>query len=109
MELRAPTEALRYLHDKYGALDALVFSDSEYVVLGITDRTRARRKNLDYWARLEEAVALHHYVEFEHVKGHADNRFNIQVDKLAGEARRAGVSALAHELPLRIEPKSRVV
>lgn len=91
MELKAPTEALLWIHKTFGSSDVLIYSDSEYVVLGSNDPSRARRKNLEWWDRLDEAINLHTYVEWNHVKGHADSEYNHLADKLAGKARKKGV------------------
>lgn len=88
MELLAPTMGLYDLYGAFGPCEVLVYSDSEYVVLGMNNKSRKRNKNVDYWDGLEETVALHSHVEFQHVKGHADSEYNNLADKLAGEARR---------------------
>lgn len=97
MELTAPSEGLEYLHDAYGPLDVIVYSDSEYVVKGATDRQRKRRVNQEFWKRLDAAVDSHKYVEFIHVKGHSDQLFNEMADELAGNARKAGLEARTKE------------
>lgn len=89
MELMAPTTALDALADEFGACEVLVYSDSEYVVLGCRDRTRKRNKNKKFWKSLDTAIARHAYVEFNHVKGHNDNLYNEMADDLAGEARKS--------------------
>ncbi len=88
MEMAAAAQGLSWMFSKYGACEVLVRCDSEYVVKGITQPGRARVANLDYWQFLQRAVDLHAYVEWEHVRGHATDRFNNLADKLAGEARR---------------------
>lgn len=90
MELYAPTEGLWAIGEFYGPSDVLIYSDSEYVVLGSTDRRRKRNKNKDMWADLDSAVDLHSYVEWNHVYGHNGHIYNELADKLAGEARRKG-------------------
>lgn len=92
MELSAPTEALVALADAFGPLDVQIYSDSQYVVLGATDRSRKRTKNRLWWKRLDAAIELHRYVEFHHVKGHNDNLYNEMADELAGNARRTRLS-----------------
>lgn len=91
MELAAPMHGLFYLHDKYGPCEVIVYSDSKYVVLGATYRSRKRTKNAKYWRRLDEAIAAHEYVEFTHIKGHSGQTFNEMADALAGTARRKGL------------------
>lgn len=90
MELLAPTNALLDLAEELGACDVLVYSDSEYVVLGVCDRTRKRNKNKGWWLGLDEAIAKHYTVEFHHVKGHSDHLYNEMADDLAGKARKEG-------------------
>jgi ribonuclease HI len=63
MELAAPTYALEYLNEVYGACDVLVYSDSEYVVLGVNDRTRKRSANKDWWVSLDLAIEKHNEVK----------------------------------------------
>lgn len=69
-------------------IDLLVYSDSEYAVLGLKDKSRKRNKNHDYWRVAEQYIGNYRSVTFEHVKGHNGNEFNELADKLAGEARR---------------------
>lgn len=88
MELFAPTHALLTLFGAFNSLDVLVYSDSEYVVLGAMDRTRARKKNRDWWTDLDDAVSLHNLVHFEHIRGHAGHEYNELADELAGNARK---------------------
>lgn len=71
-------------------VDLLVYSDSEYVVLGLQDKTRRRNKNQDYWKGAEQYIGNYRSVTFEHVKGHAGHEYNELADKLAGEARKEG-------------------
>jgi ribonuclease HI len=92
MELAAPTYALEYLNEVYGACDVLVYSDSEYVVLGVNDRTRKRSANKDWWVSLDLAIEKHNEVKFHHVKGHSDHLYNEMADDLAGKARKEGIS-----------------
>lgn len=68
--------------------DLLVYSDSEYAVLGLNDKTRRRNKNLDYWKVAENFIGNWNSVTFEHVKGHAGYEYNELADKLAGSARK---------------------
>lgn len=91
MELYAPTHALNWLYKQYGPSDILIYSDSQYVVLGATNRERARRANRNWWKRLDQSVDQHHHVEWQHVRGHSDNFYNGLADKMAGEARKEGL------------------
>lgn len=92
MEMQAWIEGLNYVYDTYGPCDVLVYSDSEYVGLGATDRTRKRNNNVDLWVAIDEAIRLHNSFEFVHVRGHADSHYNCEVDRYAGEARQAGLA-----------------
>lgn len=89
MELMGPIDALNAIMFAFGSSVVLVYSDSEYVVKGITDRRRQRKKNVDLWDRLDDIVDRHELVAFEHVKGHNGDHYNEMVDKYAGELRRA--------------------
>jgi ribonuclease HI len=90
MEMLAWIEGLMAVAESFGACEVLVYSDSEYVGKGAMDRKRSRVKNRDLWELIDEAIDYHSYVEFIHVRGHDGHPFNERVDKLAGEARRAG-------------------
>jgi ribonuclease HI len=90
MELMAPIEALSQLLMYRGPSVALVYSDSEYVVKGITDRNRQRKANIDLWEALDDIVDAHKLVEFEHVPGHSGNYYNELCDKKANTLRREG-------------------
>lgn len=48
--------------------------------------------NRELWETLD-ALAAHHHVEFIHVKGHAGNVLNERADRMASEARKAGIGA----------------
>lgn len=87
MELMGPIDALEFLYELYGPCDVVIHSDSEYVVLGITDRSRKRNKNGDLWDWLDEITDAHESVEYLHVKGHAGNHYNEIADELAGAYR----------------------
>ncbi len=94
MELLAVIEALRALKRR---VRARVFTDSQYVQLGITTwlkdwkardwRTAARKpvKNQDLWEQLD-ALAAGHELEWHWVKGHAGNAGNERCDQLANAA-----------------------
>lgn len=88
MELYAPTNALERIADVFGPTDVLVYSDSEYVVLGNTVKTRKRYTNHEWWDALDKAIALHNEIEWIHVRGHSDNLYNEMADQLAGKARK---------------------
>jgi ribonuclease HI len=94
MELLAVIEALRALKHR---VRARVFTDSQYVQLGITTwlqdwkargwRTAAREpvKNQDLWEQLDSAAAAQD-IEWHWVKGHSGHEQNEYVDQLANLA-----------------------
>lgn len=95
MELLACIEGLKAL--KYPC-DVNLFSDSQYVVNGISKGWAKRWKkkgwmrnqtnpaeNADLWAQLLNLCETHN-VEFKWVKGHAGNKENERCDQLATQA-----------------------
>lgn len=88
MEMTAVVEALTQVRSRWGECEVLLYSDSEYVVLGASDKSRKRRRNRDLWEKIDDAESLHTMVEWNHIRGHGDSYYNDLVDKLAGEARR---------------------
>jgi len=90
MELMGPWEALDQILTFRGPSVVLVHSDSQYVVMGITDRKRKRKVNNELWDMLDEVVDAHELVVFEHVKGHAGDHYNEIVDDMAGKFRKEG-------------------
>jgi ribonuclease HI len=92
MELMGAIDALESVRFVAGPCVVLVYSDSEYVVKGITDRTRQRKLNVDLWDKLDKAVDAHELVAFEHVYGHKGDHYNEMADKYAGQLRREAQS-----------------
>ena len=89
MEMMAWIEGLNTALEIVGKpCDILVYSDSQYVGLGVMDRSRRRKFNVDLWGQLDQAVDQHDLVEFCWVKGHEDSYYNVLVDELAGLARK---------------------
>ena len=94
MELLAVINALRALKRR---VSARVYTDSQYVRLGMTEwlkgwkargwRTADRKpvKNQDLWERLDEQAASHD-IEWHWVKGHSGVPGNERCDQLANEA-----------------------
>ena len=94
MELTAAIKALEALKQRS---DVALFTDSQYLRLGITEwlpewkrkgwRTAKKQpvKNTDLWQRLEQAAQQHH-VRWYWVKGHSGHRGNDQADRLANQA-----------------------
>lgn len=84
MELEAAIRALDFC-----AGDLTIYSDSLYVIKGITEwifgwkkRGWAKVKNRGYWERLDRATQGRR-VEWRWVKAHSGNFYNEKVDKLA--------------------------
>ena len=95
MELMAAISALETLKRP---CQVVLFSDSQYVIKGITEwmpgwKARDWRavKNDDLWMRLDEARARHS-VEWRWVRGHSGNPGNEKADALANK----GIDALSH-------------
>ena len=99
MELMAAIEGIRALKDD-NRLHVRLVSDSEYVILGITQwikkwinqnwRRSAKAggppvKNADLWQTLYELVQRHE-MSYEHVRGHAGHPENEECDRLAVDA-----------------------
>ena len=95
MELTAAAEALEWVQ-KIGAEEAVLVTDSKYVMLGITEwihgwalrgwRTSAGKpvKNQKEWQRLDTArspVRVH----WKWVRGHATSHGNAEADHLANK------------------------
>jgi ribonuclease HI len=95
MELVAPIMALHMLHYELDEIltsrveEVLIISDSQYVVMGFMNPSRARNKNQDLWTSLDVYAALFTRVVFEHTPGHAGNVWNDRADFLAVKARKA--------------------
>jgi ribonuclease HI len=96
MELMAAISALTFIMAAGSEEESvvLIYSDSEYVVKGFMDKTRARLKNVDLWNVLDNLSSWFELVHMEHVKGHAGHADNEAVDRLAGEFRQAAVQEL---------------
>ncbi|MGB9428655.1 MAG: ribonuclease HI [Gammaproteobacteria bacterium] len=94
MELTAAVQALDTLKQRFRIT---LYTDSEYVQKGISEwlpawkargwKTASKKpvKNQDLWQQLDTA-ASRHAVNWQWVRGHAGNRGNEQVDRLANAA-----------------------
>jgi len=94
MELTAALKALRALKE---SCQIDFFTDSEYLRKGINEwmakwkrkgwKTAAKKpvKNQDLWKALDKAIQGHQ-ITWHWVRGHAGNRYNERVDKLARRA-----------------------
>lgn len=93
MELTAAIEALKSL-DSPHRVD--IYTDSEYLCKGITEwmprwiarnwkRKKGKLANVDLWKELHKEVGSHR-IKWHWVRGHAGNRLNQRVDRLARKA-----------------------
>ena len=84
MELGAIIIALRLIKKPVNSIT--LFSDSMYCI-GCINLSWKRKKNLQMWKefdkQFERVNKLCPKIEFQHVKGHADNYWNNEVDRLA--------------------------
>lgn len=87
--MQAWVEGLNWVFETLGSCDVLIYSDSEFLVLGVADPTRGRKANKDLWFDLDAAIEQHSYVEPIWVKGHHESYYNRLVDQLAGNTRKA--------------------
>ena len=95
MELRAVIEGLKLLKEP---VELNIYSDSAYVVNAFLEnwienwqlngwRTASKKpvQNVEIWQELLELLAPH-TVTWNKVKGHADNQYNNECDRLAVNA-----------------------
>ncbi len=95
MEMQAVIEALKTL--KKESAKMVVYTDSKYVLTGISEwihgwkkngwKNAAKKpiKNIDLWQELDAEVAKHE-IKWVWVKGHNGNKYNEIADKLACDA-----------------------
>jgi ribonuclease HI len=93
MELMAAIMGLESLNRP---CDLVLYTDSKYVMQGITEwiqnwkkkgwKTAAKKpvKNVDLWKRLD-AARNQHQVDWQWVKGHAGHEGNEKADELANQ------------------------
>ena len=97
MELTAALEALHSLPEPH-KID--LYTDSEYLKRGITEwmpnwrkrnwkRKSGKLANAELWKALDKAIQPHE-ISWRWVKGHAGNKYNEHVDKLARQAMKRG-------------------
>jgi ribonuclease HI len=95
MELTAPIEALKYLARQGLAESELeIFSDSKYVILGITEwivnwqknnwRNAAKKPvlNKELWEKLYD-LTKDQKIKWTYVKGHNGHKWNERADEIA--------------------------
>ena len=89
MELKAAIEALKRVPTSY---PVTVYSDSQYVVTGITVwihnwiKQCKVKENWDLWMELYCIVSTFQDIQFIHIRGHMGNKYNEEADKLAVNA-----------------------
>jgi ribonuclease HI len=83
MEITAAIAGLRAVREP--SLITL-YSNSQYVIKTLTQGWK-RIKNVDLWARLDQA-ARPHRVTWQWVRGHNGNPGNVRADQLANQAAR---------------------
>lgn len=87
MELIAVITALRAIKNKIDKVT--IITDSQYVI-GCATKGWKRKKNKNLWSQfdsaLEKAKTLCDDVSFEWTKGHEDDKYNNECDKLAVKA-----------------------
>jgi len=90
------TAAVRSLESLPTASHVLFYTDSQYLMRGITEwlprwiarnwrTTTGKVANQDLWEALVKAVQRHQ-IEWQWVRGHAGDTMNNQVDRLARQA-----------------------
>lgn len=93
MELTAVILALEFLYNERDK-SIVVITDSKYITENLgclnfwaqSNWKRSNRKpvlNVDLWKRLYELYPRFSNLNFQWVKGHGDNKWNIYVDRLA--------------------------
>lgn len=94
MELLAVIHALEYAADLHDAGNITLYSDSQYVVRGISEWMPNWRatgwkngtvKNLPFWKKIDELMQIMP-VTFQWIRGHNGDKFNERADELATAA-----------------------
>lgn len=93
MELTAVIEALKALKPAARSMTIDLFSDSQYVIKGMTEwstgwkaRGWANVKNAGLWMELDSLAETFPGLHFQYVPGHADSEYNNHVDYLCNAA-----------------------
>ncbi|MBI5151931.1 ribonuclease HI [Candidatus Peregrinibacteria bacterium] len=87
MEMMAIIEALKWMETVPSAKAASsinkaeIFSDSNLLIQSLTQNWK-RKKNKDLWTQLDKHLK-NKTIKWTWVEGHADNKYNNEVDKLA--------------------------
>lgn len=97
MELKAAIMALEFLPEE---AEMPLFSDSQYVIKGITEWRHGWKKNgwsnskdkivsnYDLWRRLDRLAEDHPKMTFKWIRGHIGNPYNGATDNLVKDAMR---------------------
>lgn len=96
MELKAVIEALKALKNPH--IPVIIYSDSAYVVNGITykwyrgwqangwrNKKNEPVKNPEQWKELVELYHSFDFISMRKVKGHSTNKNNVLVDKMLND------------------------
>jgi len=83
MELMAAVVGLRAMREPSFIT---LYSDSQHLIKTLTQGWK-RMKNVDLWARLDQAAKLHR-VSWQWIRGHHGNPGNVRADALANQAAR---------------------
>lgn len=95
MELMAVIIGILFLNKKYGIIDCNVYSDSKYVIDGITQWIINWKnnnwlgyngnpiKNIDLWKKLD--MINRPNIKWIWIKGHNDDHYNCLADNIAGK------------------------
>lgn len=90
MEIQAALEACLWAKQK-GYREITICTDSMYVV-GTMTLGWKRKKNLDLWDKMEDAIT-DMQITWTHVKGHSGDKYNELCDALAVEASHVNTKA----------------
>ncbi|MCM1222904.1 MAG: ribonuclease HI [Lachnospiraceae bacterium] len=82
MEMTAVLRGLQIAENLGKDKPITVYSDSKYVIETLKGNYTIN-KNQELWAELIEEVRKFQHIRFEWIKGHANNKYNIEVDRLA--------------------------
>ena len=91
MELMAAIVGLRAVREPSVIT---LYSDSQYLIKTLTLGWK-RMKNVDLWARLDQAAKLHR-VSWQWIRGHNGNPGNVRADALANQAARLHARSIHH-------------
>ena len=94
MELTAAIKGLKYLKNNFPGMSAEVYSDSKYVILGITEWMNAWQKNnwrtagkkpvlnRELWEELYQ-ISEEVKPKWNYTAGHAGDKYNERADQIA--------------------------